>query len=390
MSMLAAEDSAIAEHTKLRKPRNANPRTDPTLLTVNPTISSILIPDRKKNLTSSAFRGLGCTAFSQVSVPEAIRTSANWEAKKVKKKRLKTTKNGVSKLFCNNHPAVANNGNNNSNSPSQSSFSLTLSSSCVGVPDVWCGPGIGLSTDVASVDCAVSRRPPYVPARGPGIGLSTDVASVDFTVSRRPPSVPARGKVDGHGVDRIVLGQRERSPCSTRRVVASDDIPLAESDTAVGMPRFRSDVTGIIHHHHVRHGFSEGLAEIVMLQTGLIVGGRPYGRDRFRDLRLDVDNMSYEELLELGDSIGYVNTGLREDEMTKCLRSSKLALSDHLSLRFALDMERKCSICQEEYETDDETGNLICGHSFHIDCIKQWLVQKNACPICKTAAVSQI
>lgn len=127
----------------------------------------------------------------------------------MKKKRLKTTKSGVSKLFCNNHSAVANDGNNNSNSPSQSSFSLTLSSSCVGVPDVWCGPGIGLSTDVASVDCVVSRRPRYVPARGPGIGPSIDVASVDFAVSRRPSSVPARGKVDGHGVDRIVLGQRE-------------------------------------------------------------------------------------------------------------------------------------------------------------------------------------
>lgn len=47
-----------------------------------------------------------------------------------------------------------------------------------------------------------------------------------------------------------------------RRMVASDDIPLAESDTAVGMPRFRSDVAGIIHHHHPRHGFSEGLAEV--------------------------------------------------------------------------------------------------------------------------------
>ncbi|KZV46525.1 hypothetical protein F511_10630 [Dorcoceras hygrometricum] len=326
-------------------------------------MSSIFIPDRKKSPASSAFRGLGCTSSSQVSVPEAIRTSANREAKKVKKKTRRTKKSNASKLFCNNYSAIANEGNSNSNSPSQSSFSLALSSSCVGVPDVWCGPGIGLSTDVASVDCAVSRR---------------------------PPSAPARGKVDGHGVDRIVLGQRERSPCSMRRMVASDNIPVSESETAAGMSRFRSDVTGTLHRHHATHGFIGELAEIVMLQASLIVGGRPYRRDQFRDLRLDIDNMSYEELLELGDSIGYVNTGLREDEMTKCLRSSKLAVSDHLSSRFALDMERKCIICQEEYETDNKTGNLNCGHSFHIDCIKQWLVQKNACPICKAAAVSQI
>lgn len=50
----------------------------------------------------------------------------------------------------------------------------------MGVPDVWCGPGMGLSTDAASVDCVVSRR-------------------------------PARGKVDG--LDRIVLGQREVIIC---------------------------------------------------------------------------------------------------------------------------------------------------------------------------------
>nr|DAD18113.1 TPA_asm: hypothetical protein HUJ06_019576 [Nelumbo nucifera] len=36
--------------------------------------------------------------------------------------------------------------------------------------------------------------------------------------------------------------------------------------------------------------------------------------------RLDVDNMTYEELLELGGKIGYVNTSLREDEIFHCLR----------------------------------------------------------------------
>ncbi|CAN1191874.1 Probable E3 ubiquitin-protein ligase RHG1A, partial [Linum perenne] len=29
-------------------------------------------------------------------------------------------------------------------------------------------------------------------------------------------------------------------------------------------------------------------------------------------------------------------------------------------------------------------GTLDCGHDFHIDCIKQWLMLKNWCPICKT------
>jgi hypothetical protein len=30
-------------------------------------------------------------------------------------------------------------------------------------------------------------------------------------------------------------------------------------------------------------------------------------------------------------------------------------------------------------------GRLDCGHSYHVYCIKQWLSQKNTCPVCKTA-----
>ncbi|KAK4426713.1 putative E3 ubiquitin-protein ligase RHG1A [Sesamum alatum] len=360
----------MAEHVRYRKPRNPpqltattnshNPETDPNSSRSKPTISSILLSSgptndatsKKKNFSSATFRGLGCTASPQVSVPAVIRTSANWEAKKLKKKRLKTKKSGNDELPMNNSSAAAI---RNSNPSSQSSISLALSSSCVGVPDVLCGPGMGLTTDAASVDCVVSRRPP-------------------------------RGKVDG--VDRIFLGQRERS-CTVRRMVTPEDNPFLESEVAFGMPRIRSDVSGSRHHRHVRHGFREGLAEIVMLQNSLLMGGRSDGLDRYRDLRLDVDNMSYEELLELGDRIGYVCTGLRENEITCCLTRTKLAMSDDLPLHFASETERKCSICQEEYELDDETGKLNCGHFYHIDCIKQWLGQKNTCPICKTAAVSQ-
>ncbi|XP_073291429.1 uncharacterized protein [Primulina huaijiensis] len=362
----------MADYPKYRRPRNPNPETDLNSLRYKPTISSILFSNdttidastskKKNNFTSSTFRGLGCTASSQVSVPASIRTSSNWEAKKVKRKVLKTKKSsGGSKLFCNNSSDVANISTNNANPLSQSSLSLALSSSCVSAPDVWCSPGIGLTTDAASVDCVVSRR---------------------------PPSVFTRGKIDG--VDKIILGQRERSSFTMRRMVSSEDIPFFDPHVALEIPRFCSDVSGSRHNRHVRNGFRDGLAEIVMLQSSLLTEGSPDVLDLHRDMRLDIDSMSYEELLELGDSIGYVNTGLREDEITHCLRSSKLAMSNNFTSRFPTEIERKCSICQEEYKKDEETGNLNCGHSFHIDCIKQWLMQKKTCPICKTAAISQI
>jgi len=46
-----------------------------------------------------------------------------------------------------------------------------------------------------------------------------------------------------------------------------------------------------------------------------------------------------------------------------------------------------CLCDQEEYEPDDELGKLKCDHSYHFQCIKQWLVHKNFCPVCKQEVV---
>lgn len=47
-----------------------------------------------------------------------------------------------------------------------------------------------------------------------------------------------------------------------------------------------------------------------------------------------------QQLLELGDRIGYVNTGLKESEIRRCLRKINPFLSNTLLA------DRKCSICQ--------------------------------------------
>jgi len=44
---------------------------------------------------------------------------------------------------------------------------------------------------------------------------------------------------------------------------------------------------------------------------------------------------------------------------------------------------------QEEFEAGDELGKLNCGHGYHMECIKQWLGQKNSCPVCKSEAVAR-
>ncbi|XP_059647803.1 E3 ubiquitin-protein ligase MBR2-like [Cornus florida] len=105
--------------------------------------------------------------------------------------------------------------------------------------------------------------------------------------------------------------------------------------------------------------------------------------DRHRDMRLDVDNMSYEELLALEERIGNVNTGLSEETIFQAIPQRK-----HLSIAEGpVPNLEPCCICREDYCLGDDIGTLDCNHDFHVNCIKQWLIQKNLCPICKMKAL---
>ncbi|KAL5711420.1 RING-type E3 ubiquitin transferase [Ranunculus cassubicifolius] len=105
--------------------------------------------------------------------------------------------------------------------------------------------------------------------------------------------------------------------------------------------------------------------------------------DQHRDMRLDVDNMSYEELLALEERIGNVSTGLSEDSMSNCLKEKTYYLSDETH------DENNCVICLEEYKSQEIVATLVnCGHDYHTDCIRKWLSMKKVCPICKASVLA--
>lgn len=103
--------------------------------------------------------------------------------------------------------------------------------------------------------------------------------------------------------------------------------------------------------------------------------------DQHRDMRLDIDNMSYEELLALEERIGNVSTGLSEETILR----SMVEMVYHSN---QIQEEGQCAICLEEYKDKEKLGTLNCGHDFHVGCISQWLQMKNVCPICKDSASS--
>ncbi|KMT13083.1 hypothetical protein BVRB_4g086250 [Beta vulgaris subsp. vulgaris] len=114
--------------------------------------------------------------------------------------------------------------------------------------------------------------------------------------------------------------------------------------------------------------------------------------DHHRDMRLDIDDMSYEELLALSERIGTVSTGLSEGDIRchlKTRRYSSTAATINLEELPSVEQNNdSCIICQDEYENNDKLGTLACGHEYHVDCLKKWLLLKNVCPICKSAALA--
>ncbi|KAF8677021.1 hypothetical protein HU200_046478 [Digitaria exilis] len=125
--------------------------------------------------------------------------------------------------------------------------------------------------------------------------------------------------------------------------------------------------------------------QLLVLETNVFLGSFA-SHDQHRDMRMDIDNMSYEELLALEERIGYVNTALSDEQFAKCLkRSIYCPVATGVNKSVIDDM--KCSICQEEYKEGEEVGQLPCEHRYHVCCIGQWLRQKNWCPVCKASAL---
>ena len=89
----------------------------------------------------------------------------------------------------------------------------------------------------------------------------------------------------------------------------------------------------------------------------------------------NVDNMSYEELLDLEERMGKVSKGLSEEKI------QKLKKEKYVKGKFSED---KCIICQYEYKIDEQLIILPCKHNFHLECIIEWLKKEKTCPFCKS------
>ncbi|KAL9330947.1 hypothetical protein ACSQ67_000557 [Phaseolus vulgaris] len=181
----------------------------------------------------------------------------------------------------------------------------------------------------------------------------------------------------------------EQLPCVTP-LSPEDDIIHSLINDGDGYRHYNMDsIDGILLAlERIQQGRELTHEQILSFGTNLFDNGLNF-YDHHRDMRLDIDDMSYEELLALEERMGTVSTALSEEALAESLKRSIYQSPPTHDTDENCNEDKddiKCCICQEEYVIGDELGDLPCKHRFHVVCIEEWMGLKNWCPICKLSA----
>ncbi|KAL6516283.1 hypothetical protein OROGR_019588 [Orobanche gracilis] len=137
-------------------------------------------------------------------------------------------------------------------------------------------------------------------------------------------------------------------------------------------------------------GHLENLSAVADGPTTVLHGPQDHQDARDREVsrqdNIDPDNMTYEELLELGEAVGTQNRGLSQDQIA-FLPTSKFKCGLFFRKKFRGE---RCVICQMEYKRGDKRMTLPCKHIYHTGCGRRWLSINKACPICYNEVVVDV
>ncbi|XP_022139135.1 E3 ubiquitin ligase BIG BROTHER-related [Momordica charantia] len=97
-------------------------------------------------------------------------------------------------------------------------------------------------------------------------------------------------------------------------------------------------------------------------------------QDTWEDV--DPDELSYEELLALGEVVGTESRGLSADTI------ASLPSINFKSGSGQTGSNDSCVICRLDFEDDETLTVLSCKHSYHSECINNWLKINKVCPVC--------
>lgn len=106
---------------------------------------------------------------------------------------------------------------------------------------------------------------------------------------------------------------------------------------------------------------------------------------------VDVDQMSYEQLLQLGDAIGHVKCGVEDPgEVLEVTRLSSLDLKALVAPSDCSHHDARCAVCLSEYQKGEQLAVTACMHRFHLECLSKWLEGSKKCPLCLSEVDSKL
>ncbi|CAA0840688.1 RING/U-box superfamily protein [Striga hermonthica] len=189
-----------------------------------------------------------------------------------------------------------------------------------------------------------------------GIESSGGGQSSRQAVQSGPSQISSGPSIHGRHLSGLRSGLSER-----QHVDSALELPHSLRSLAAGGEGRTSLMSEQIRHvlDLMRRGEGLRFEDVMVLDRSLFFGMSDI-HDRHRDMRLDIDNMSYEELLALGERIGNVSTGINEETIM-----SRLKLTTNVNRAENQTETEPCSICREEYIDGEDLGTLDCGHEFH-------------------------
>ena len=95
--------------------------------------------------------------------------------------------------------------------------------------------------------------------------------------------------------------------------------------------------------------------------------------DRMQKLSLHLKTKSF---------FGKKQEHFEDDVGRKDIKSKESCYDDHDNT------QTMCSICMIDIVHRDKIGDLECGHEFHIECLKSWVIMRNTCPLCNASNIA--
>jgi hypothetical protein len=95
-----------------------------------------------------------------------------------------------------------------------------------------------------------------------------------------------------------------------------------------------------------------------------------------QERRQELLNRREEELMNIAmeQSLNHYKTQEKKTNIKLNIESKKSTINL---------IHEKCAICTSEFEIDQNITYLECNHVLHTECIKEWVMYKAECPICR-------